>query len=83
MIDSTKSPTPAWQRYTVALLLTVLIAVVGYMLYSKQLHHGSSSSPPPPAASTHSKLVPGHGSVTPSTTIPGGIPISSRNPFGN
>jgi hypothetical protein len=88
MIDPTKSPTPTWQRYTVALLITVLIVVAGYVLWSKELHHKSTSASPPstPATSTAtgSSGVPApKATAAPSTTIPGGIPISTRDPFGS
>jgi hypothetical protein len=83
VIDSSKSPTPLWQRYALAGLLTVLVVVVGYMVWAKELHHPSSSaSPPPPAAPVTTVAAPAGGAPV-TTTIPGGIAVSSRDPFSN
>lgn len=88
MIDATKSPMPLWRRYATIALLAIVILAAGYLVWSKELHHSSSSgSPPSPAAAsansattkTTSHPKPG---ATP-TTIPGGIPISTRNPFSH
>ncbi len=83
-IDATKSPTPVWQRRIVAALLAVLLAVVGYMVWTKDLHHSPAASAPP-APVAHSAPAPRAASApsTPGTTVPGGIPVSSRDPFGN
>ncbi len=83
MIDASKSPVPAWKRYATMALLSVLILVAGYVVYTKELHKSSPASKPAPATA------PVNASPTPqpaagqtsATTIPGGIPISSRNPF--
>ena len=83
-IDATKSPTPIWQRRTIAVLLAVLLAAVAYMVWTKDLHHSSPASAPAPVtapARTHSAPV--SGVASPTTTVPGGIPVSSRDPFGN
>lgn len=84
MIDASKSPVPAWKRYATMALLTVLILVAGYVVYTKELHKGSPTSKPAPAtaapANTPSNPPPA-ATQTPASTIPGGIPISSRNPF--
>lgn len=83
-IDATKSPTPVWQRRTIAVLLAVLLAAVAYMVWTKDLHHATPASAPAPASApslTHS--VPVSRAASPTTTVPGGIPVSSRDPFGN
>lgn len=87
-IDATKSPTPLWQRRTIAVLLVVLLAVVGYMVWTKDLHHSSPAAAPPPAsAPALRRSTPASRSAnpasSPTTTVPGGIPVSSRDPFGN
>lgn len=83
MIDSTRSPMPVWRRYGTVVLLTVLIAVAGYIVWTKELHHGQGTpaAVSPPAAV---KTVAPKAATAPSTTttIPGGLPISSRDPFG-
>ncbi len=83
MIDSTKSPIPAWRRYATIAILGIVIVVAGYLLWSKELHHSSAAATAPattakPAASGAKPQLP-----SPSTTIPGGIPVSSRDPFGS
>ncbi|HET9075507.1 MAG TPA: hypothetical protein VFN68_01130 [Acidimicrobiales bacterium] len=85
MIDASKTPTPAWQRYLLAALLTVLIGVIAYMVYFRDLHR-SGPTARPAASAAHSTVTahPATASVAPTTTtIPGGIPISGRDPFGN
>lgn len=84
-IDATKSPTPAWQRKAVAVLLALLVTVVGYTLWSKDFHHQAAAPPaPPPAAKAPVRSVPSTTAVTaPSTTIPGGLPLSGRDPFAS
>lgn len=83
MIDSSKSPIPLWRRYATIALLGVVIVVAGYLLWSKELHHSTSAAPAAPTVtaktSTSKATTP---PVAPSTTIPGGIPLSTRNPFG-
>lgn len=79
---------PLWKRYAVIALLAVLIVIAGYVLYTKVLHKASpaaaSSSPPPAAAvSTGAGSSPAVRAATPTTTVPGGIPVSSRDPFGS
>lgn len=81
MIDASKSPLPAWKRYVIASLLTVLIAVAGYVVWTKELHHTSTSASPTTSAVV-TNPAPKHAPVAPSTTIPGGIAVSARNPFG-
>jgi hypothetical protein len=85
MIDASKSPLPTWKRYGLFVLLAVLIVVAGYVIWTKELHKSSSSSPAtsPPAATTPAPAT-AKAATTPSvaTTVPGGLPISSRNPFG-
>ncbi len=82
MIDSTKSPMPAWRRYASVVALTVLVFVAGFVIWTKELHHNTSAtasvSPPAVAKTAAPKSVPS----TTTTTVPGGLPISSRNPFG-
>jgi hypothetical protein len=82
-IDATKSPTPAWQRTLMGVLLATFIVVVGYFLWTHELHHSGKAAPP--AANTPTaqpaQAPPAHPVATPSTTIPGGVPISPRDPF--
>lgn len=82
MIDSSKSPMPVWRRYGTAILLSVLLVVVGYVVYVKELHH-SAPSLSSPAASSPAKTPAPAVAPTPPTTVPGGIPVSSRDPFSN
>ncbi len=87
-IDATKSPTPVWQRRTIAVLLAVLLAAVGYLVWTKELHHSAPAAAPAPAsAPAASRTTPAPRSANPpsipTTTVPGGIPVSSRDPFGN
>lgn len=79
MIDSSRSPVPAWKRYLTMTVMIVLVVVAGWVLYTKEIHHsapGSSSSPAVtnPAPSTTV-------AQTPVTTVPGGIAPSARDPF--
>jgi hypothetical protein len=84
MIDATKSPLPTWKRYGLIVLVAALVVVAGAMIWTKELHHslpGISKSKPAatqaaPPATTSTKTA-----QTVPTTIPGGIPVSSRNPF--
>ncbi len=83
-IDATRSPTPAWQKTLIGVLLAAFIVVVGYFLWTHELHHGAKANPPaanPPAAVQPAPASPSHSTATPSTTIPGGLPISPRDPF--
>jgi hypothetical protein len=81
--DATKSPTPAWQRTLIGVLLAVFIIAVGYFLWTHELHHSAKAAPSggSPAAVQPAPAQPSHHGATPPTTIPGGIPISSRDPF--
>lgn len=84
MIDSSKSPLPLWRRYATAGFLTVLLVVMGYVVWAKELHHSASSNPPAASATVgvgkaSSATVP----APPPTTVPGGVPISKRDPFGS
>ena len=83
MIDSTKSPMPTWRRYAMVAALAILIAVAAYVVWVKELHHSSSpASSPAPVATVPAR--PAKAKSAPHTTsVPGGIPISSRNPFGS
>lgn len=83
MIDSTKSPTPIWKKYTASVLLAVLIVVAGYMIWTKELHHSSSNPSSSAPQITAPVKQPAAKAKSPSTTIPGGVPVSSRNPFGS
>jgi hypothetical protein len=84
-IDATKSPTPTWQRVLIGVLLAGVIVAVGYFLWTHELHHAKASSPPanPPAVAQTAHAPASHPRATPVTTIPGGLPISSRNPFSS
>ena len=83
MIDSTKSPTPAWKRYGTIVLLAVLVVAAAYTIWTKELHKGASSTSAGakiPVAATPARTAAPRTSTT-STTVPGGIPLSNRNPF--
>jgi hypothetical protein len=82
MIDATKSPTPAWRKYLMIVVLGVLIVIAAYFVWTKELHKSSSNSP----SSTPTTLVAPAKQTppkAPTITIPGGIPVSNRNPFGS
>jgi len=85
MIDPTKSPSSSRKRYLIAGILSVLIVVAGWVVWTKELHHSSStSSPPASPASTvpvGTRLHPAQ--PAPTTTIPGGIALSVRDPFSS
>jgi hypothetical protein len=87
MIDASSSPRPAWQRYATIAALAVLLLVALFVIWKKELHHQSSGSANvnTPAASAPAALPVGKAprSVTraPATPVPGGVPVSSRNPF--
>jgi hypothetical protein len=85
MIDATKSPLPTWKRYGLFVLIAALVIVAGAAIWTKELHHSlpgiskskpaaTQAAPPATAATKTTKPV--------ATTIPGGIAVSSRNPFG-
>lgn len=84
MIDASKSPLPTWKRYGIFVMLAILIVVAGYVIWTKELHKSSSSSPAssPPAATTPAPVTAVPATKPVPTTIPGGLPISNRNPFG-
>lgn len=83
-VDATKSPTPAWQRKAVAAVLAVLVAAVAYVVWTKDLHHTAPAASSPPAAT---KPAPSVNAASPpasaTTTVPGGLPVSGRDPFGS
>jgi hypothetical protein len=84
MIDATKAPTPTWKRYAMAVILTGLLVIVGYVIWAKELHHSSPGGSSAPATST----VSGSGALAqakraPVPTVPGGIRLTGRNPFTN
>ena len=85
MIDASKSPAPPWRRYATFALLAVLILAAGYVVWSKELHHSSTAGPASATAASPATTVPSSAThqvqVTVPTGIPGGIPISTRNPF--
>ena len=89
MIDSSKSPVPTWKRYLTMAVLAALVIVAGYVIYTKELKGSSGSSNASPPAATvpaASGNAPSGGGSNPSTasptTVPGGVAVSSRNPFG-
>lgn len=84
MIDASRSPRPAWQRYATFVAIAALLVVAVFVIWTKELHHSSPAAAPQTPALT----VPAHTAVQtaghtpkPATTVPGGLPISSRNPF--
>jgi hypothetical protein len=83
-IDSTKTPSSPRQRYAVAILLTVLVVLAGYFVYMKDLRHHSTVSSPTSTPSVVQTVPKSKApTVTTTTTIPGGVAISTRNPFGS
>lgn len=81
MIDSSKTPMPLWRRYATLAALTLLVLVAAYVVWVKELHH-STPSVPTPSAVSHAAVPPAHPTASTTTTLPGGLPVSSRNPFG-
>jgi hypothetical protein len=82
MIDATKAPTPTWKRYAMAMIVTVLLVVAGYVIWAKELHHSSGGAAAPSATTGNVATAPA-GKKASATSLPGGIAISGRNPFGN
>jgi multidrug resistance efflux pump len=89
MIDATKSPTPTWKRYGTMVLLALLIVAAAYIVWTKELHHSSPSTSAPKSSAPVATAPVATGSrskgsvtKTPSTTVPGGVAVSRRNPFG-
>ncbi len=84
MIDAAKAPTPTWKRYATAAILTVLLVIAGYVIWTKELHHSSPGGSSAPAASTAAgSTPPAPAKQAPAATVPGGIGLSGRNPFSN
>ena len=86
MIDATKSPMPTWKRYGLLVLIAALVVVAGAMIWTKELHHSlpvlSKSKPAASAPASSTPSTPPTAASKPvATTIPGGIPVSARNPF--
>lgn len=81
MIDATKSPMPLWRRYASIALLIVIVAAVGWFVWTKEIHKSTASSAPPVPAAAQTAKAPT--TTVPPTTVPGGLAISNRNPFGN
>jgi hypothetical protein len=81
MIDASLSPRPAWRRYVTLIVLLVLVAAAAYVIWTKELHHSAATNSAPKArpaaASAKTHLV-----KATATTIPGGVLVSGRNPFG-
>lgn len=90
MIDATKGPLPAYKRIGLFALVAVLVVVAAGMIWTKELHHsipGISKSKPAAAAAAPARVQstpPAAAASKPvSTTIPGGIPVSGRDPFAS
>ena len=88
MIDATRGPMPAWKRYGLFVVVAALVLAAGAMIWTKELHHSLpllSKSKPAASAPAPTSVPPSTGTVKPSkspaTTIPGGIPVSGRDPF--
>jgi hypothetical protein len=89
MIDATKSPSPVWKRYGLILVIAVLVIVAAGAIWTKELHHSipgiSKSKPAASAPATAAQSTPpttaAKAAKPVATTIPGGIPVSARNPF--
>jgi hypothetical protein len=81
MIDASRSPRPAWKRYATFVALAALIVVAAFVIWNKELHHTASSATPP-RSPVVAAPAPTAKVVTPTpTTVPGGLPISSRDLF--
>ena len=90
MIDATKGPVPAWKRYGLIVLVAVLVVAGAGMIWTKELHHSipglskskpAATAPASASASTAPTTVASKSSKPVATTIPGGIPVSARDPF--
>lgn len=89
MIDSTKTPVPAWKRYATMAVLVVLLLVAGYVIYTKDIRHSSTGSTSSPAATVavpakapaKAPAKPTPTTATTATTLAGGIAPSTRDPF--
>jgi hypothetical protein len=80
MIDASHSPQTTWKRVATIVGLAVLILLALLLVWKKELHHHSSGSAhvnTPAASARPSSSM----KKAPAATIPGGIPVSSRNPF--
>ncbi len=80
MIDASRSPRPAWKRFTTMAVLAGLILVALVMVWKKELHHsgpGGAASTPPAATSTVPRARP----ASKPGAAPGGVPVSNRSPF--
>jgi hypothetical protein len=80
MIDASRSPRPAWQRIATIAALAVLILLALLFISKKVLHHNSSGSSNINIPAASAPAVPSV-KKAPVTTVPGGVPVSSRNPF--
>jgi hypothetical protein len=62
------------------IVLGALIVFAAFFIWTKELHHHSSGSA---SSTTPAASVPTAPSMktAPATTVPGGIPVSNRNPF--
>lgn len=81
MIDASKSPVPAWKRYMTIAVVSVLVALAAYVIYTKEIHKSTANPGPTPAQNAVAPQGAPSRVPTVSTTIPGGVPVSSRNPF--
>jgi hypothetical protein len=83
MIDASLSPRPAWQRYATMAGIAVLILLALIVVWKKELHHQSSGSATAHTPVAAAPAAPPLKSVkkAPTTIVPGGVPVSSRNPF--
>lgn len=84
MIDASRSPRPLWQRIGTVVVLAALIAVAAFVIWKKELKSPATAkrSPSVTVARPSAKVQPAPRAVPPATALPGGVPISARNPFG-
>lgn len=81
MIDPTKSPTSPLRKTATIVLLAVLIIAAGMFLYKKDFHHSTASAGTSPAPAAPAPVIHTKAATATTTTIPGGVPESNRNPF--
>jgi hypothetical protein len=84
MLDPTKPVAPAWRKYLILAVMPILIGVCAYVIWSRELHHSKSAGPsstPPVTSAPAQRLA--TNLTSPPTTVPGGLPISARNPFAS
>ena len=44
-IDSSRSPRPLWKQYATLAIVAILIGVLAWYIWTKELHHGTHHPP--------------------------------------